>query len=99
MIGKWSAKPTLDLLEDSVYKELNDEKLISAKLIFYSVSSVLHIIKTLATYKIMNTLENVILDLVDGLWREDEIASNFGLSEERAKEIWAVIQELRNKKN
>jgi len=42
-------------------------------------------------------LANIILDLVDGLWREDELVSEFGFSEEHASQLWKTIVELRKK--
>jgi hypothetical protein len=40
-------------------------------------------------------LKNIILDLVDGLWREDELVEKFGFSEKQAKQIWKSIEEIR----
>ena len=47
--------------------------------------------------KDLNDLEKAFLDLVDGLWRADELVEKTGLSEDRANEIWKIVEELRAK--
>ena len=43
-------------------------------------------------------LANVILDLVDGIWREDELQEKFGFSEDQARQIWKTVNDIRNSK-
>ena len=40
-------------------------------------------------------LKGIILDLVDGIWREDELVEQTGLSRERAKQIWEAVEKIR----
>lgn len=40
-------------------------------------------------------LAGFIIDLVDGIWREDEFAEKFGFNEQQAHQMWKVIELLR----
>ncbi len=43
-------------------------------------------------------LANFILDLVDGIWREDEFKDKFGFNEDTSRQMWKVVEELRKNK-
>ena len=43
-------------------------------------------------------LKGIILDLVNGIWREDELVEQTGLGTKRAKQVWEAIEKIRKEK-